>query len=121
MSDRTVEDKLTSLNYQKEVKGKKWVNGNRIVHVEQSKERNRFRIDWREEWKNHHAIIFDYSTVGGPVCVVPVTEFLGSHFVDKKRKQDSYKNSGYWWSQKFPIDHELTQLVLKFENRWDVL
>lgn len=120
MSNRTVEDKLASLRYQKEVKGKKWVNGDRIVHVEQSKKRNRFRIYWREEWKDHHAIIFDYSHADGPVCIVPIRVLFKSDFVTKKR-EESYGDSVDWWSESCSIDHELTQLVLKFENRWDVL
>jgi hypothetical protein len=119
MSNGTVEHKLTSLKYQK-VEGKKWVNGNLIVHVEQSKERNRYLIYWREEWKDDHAIVFDYSHVDGRICIVPIKVMFKSDFVTKKRAE-SYGDSLNWWSQYCSIDHELTQLVFKFENRWDTL
>jgi hypothetical protein len=118
----TVEDRLISLGY-RNVKGKEWIKGNKIVHLEQLKESKRgtFGIYWREKWKDHHAIIFDYSLWGGPVCIVPIKDFFKSDFVTKKRREESYSNSGGWWRQVFPIDHELVQLILNFENRWDVV
>ncbi len=118
----TVENRLISLGY-RNVKGKEWVKGNKTVHLEQTKEKERgtFGIYWREKWKTHHAIIFDYSLAGGPICIVPIKELFKSDFVAKKRRAESYINGGGWWRQVFPIDHELVQLVLNFENRWDVL
>ena len=38
-----------------------------------------------------------------------ISEFFASSFVDKKRKQISYKNSGYRWSQNFPVEETLSQ------------
>ena len=99
-----------------------WVKGDRIVHVVRSSEfGTRIRIKWRDEWKDDHVILYDYSSVGGPVCVIPVPVLFGSDFVKEKRKSDAYTNSGYWWSQTFPTDHELAKLVLSFQDRWNLL
>lgn len=117
-----VEEKLMNLAYRK-VRRNKWIRGNRVVRIVHSSEfrRNYIRIWWREEWKDDHAIVFDYSGVGGPVCIVPVFDLFMSDFVNEKRRKESYANSKYWWSQRFPADHELVKLVLSFEGRWDFL
>lgn len=67
-----------------------------MVHVMHSSEfvNKYIRIMWREGWKDDHAIIYDYSNVGGPVCIVPVADLFMSDFVREKRNQDSYANSG---------------------------
>ena len=118
----TVEDKLGTMGFRK-AKANFWTRRNQFVQVVHSTEYNRdiIRVMWKEEWKNYSAIIFDYSSANGPVCIVPVDVLFNSNFVKKKRKQKSYANSGYWWSQKFPTNHELPRLVLKHENRWDLI
>lgn len=117
-----VEGKLRSFGYRKS-KGNTWINGNRTVHVQHSKQcsRDAFRILWAEEWKDYYALIIDYSAVDGPICIVPGNVFFNSNFVAEKRGEDSYANSGYTWSQPFPIDHELTSLILKYKDRWDII
>jgi len=119
---RTVEDKLTSLGF-RQGKGGTWINGDRYVHVQHSSQcrRNAFRIIWREEWRHYDALIMDYSLADGPICIVPANVFFNSNFVAKKCKEKSYENSGYWWSQLFPIDHELTSLILKYKDKWDII
>jgi len=76
---------------------------------------------WRDEWKDDHAIIYDYSSVRGPICVVPVPILFKSDFVKKKRESKAYANSGYWWTQTFPLDHELARMILSFQDQWDML
>ena len=117
-----VEEKLVNLAYKK-VRNNKWIRGKRVVRIIHSSEfrRNYIRIWWREKWKDDYAIVFDYSGAGGPVCIVPVPDLFMSDFVKEKRRKESYANSGYWWSQNFPIDHGLVKLVLSFEGRWDFL
>ena len=66
-------------------------------------------------------VIYDYSKAAGPVCVVPINTLFRSQFVERKRKTKAYKNSGHWWTQIFPVDHDLARLVLTFQGRWDVL
>ena len=46
---------------------------------------------------------------------------VNSDFVKKKRMMKSYANSGYWLTQRFPIVHKLTQLVLSYDIRWDLI
>ena len=96
-----VEDKLKSLEY-RESRGNVWINEKRTVQVQHSSEcqRDAFRIIWKEEWKDYHVLILDYSAVEGPVCIVPASVLFKSSFVTEKRVEDSYQNSGYWWSQK---------------------
>jgi len=117
-----VEAKLVNLGYRK-IRGNKWIKEDRVVHLVHSSEfgRNYIRIMWREEWKDDHAIVYDYSNGGGPVCIVPVSDLFVSDFVKEKRRKVSYANSGYYWSQKFPVDHELVKLVLNFKGQWDIL
>jgi len=117
-----VEEKLLNLGYRK-IREKKWIKRKWAVHVIHSSEFGKYyiRIMWREEWKDDHAIIYDYSSAGGPVCVVPVSDLFISDFVKEKRKSNAYANSGFWWSQRFPADHKLAKLVLSFEGRWDLL
>ena len=98
--------KLLSLGFQK-LKGNTWINGNRVVVVQRSKEFNKksMRIRWREEWKEYYALIFDFSLVDRGVFIVPKEAFFNSDFVVQKRGEKAYENSGYWWSQIFPINH----------------
>jgi len=93
------------------------------VQVVHSGECDRYtmRVTWKEQWKDYSVIVFDYSAVKGPVCIVPVSVFFNSDFVNKKRKMKSYANSGYWWSQIFAVDHELPSLIMKYRNRWDII
>ena len=116
-----IEDRLVSLGY-RNTRGNEWRRTDRIVNVVHSSEFNKeyVRISWREEWKNHYAIVYDYTMAKGPVCIVPVPDLLSSEFVENKRRMISYRNSGYWWSQKFPTDHELVSVVLGFKDRWDL-
>jgi hypothetical protein len=118
----TVEAKLRSLGYQN-TKGNLWIKGNLQVHLEQTKNCGRdsnILIYWRESWENDHAIVFDYSCVKGPVCIVSIKVLFTSEFVSNKRSE-GYGDSLNWWSQKFPLNHDLAQLVLRYENRWDLL
>ena len=116
-----VKQRLESLGYEK-VRGNTWLQKTRVVHIVHSSEFGSYiRVVWREEWENDYAIIYDYSSGGGPTCIVPVHDLFMSHFVKEKRQKISYANSGYWWSQRFPSDHELVRLVLSFKERWDIL
>ena len=117
-----VEEKLMNLAYHR-VRRNEWIRGKQVVHIIHSSEfmRDYIRVWWKEKWKGDHAVIFDYSGARGPVCIVPIHDFFMSEFVKKKRVEGSYANSGYWWSQKFPINHELVKLVLSFKDQWTVL
>lgn len=119
--DDTIE-KLELLGYEKQ-KGKTWQKNNQLVSIVQSCERKLgyYRIKWRESWKNNKAIIYDYSQVGGPICIVPAEELFNSEFIKEKRKNISYENSQFWWTQPFPSSHELAQLILRYTDRWDIL
>jgi len=120
-TDDNVEQKLMNLKYRK-TSANNWTNGRKVVHITRSsKFERRIRIMWREEWKDFHAIIYDYSNAQGPVCVIPVSILFNSAFVKEKRNSDAYANSGYWWSQSFPRGHELAKLILSFQDRWDIL
>ena len=127
-----VEERLASLGYQRlqrnNLERSLWVKGENTVRVVHSSEFKikyvksiYVRVLWREEWKDDHAVVYDYSEGEGPVCIVPIIELFKSDFVEKKRRKDSYANSGYWWSQKFPVHHELATLVHNFRDRWDLL
>jgi len=116
-----LENILTEHGY-KQTSKNGWVKSNRFVQVVNSLEYDFYvRVTWKEKWRNYHALIFDYSAVNGPICVVPTGALFETNFVNEKRKTAAYANSGYWWTQKFPEDHELSQLVIKHKNRWDLL
>jgi hypothetical protein len=116
------EERLALAGYSRH-KRNLWTNGPRRIQVVHSIEyyRDSIRITWKEEWQGYHAIIFDYSPAQGPVCIVPATVLFRSPFVDKKRNEPSYANSGYWWSQRFPTSHELSRLVLKYANKYELI
>lgn len=121
VSKDKVEERLRDLRYRK-VSGSRWIKDGRTARVLHSSEYgNYIRVIWKEKWKDDHVIVFDYSEAKGPVCIVPVSELFESDFVADKRRQASYANSGYWWSQVLPSDHELASLVLRFRDRWDLL
>ncbi len=117
-----VEDKLMSLGFSKS-KRNSWTRARQIVQIVHSEEydRYRMRVTWKDIWENYLAIIFDYSSVKGPICIVPTRVLFGSDFVTKKRTMISYPRSGYWWTQIFPVDHELPCLLLRYRNRWDLI
>jgi len=116
-----VEEEMLNCGYEKKRRNR-WIREDRVVRVVRSSEFGRWlRIRWREDWKNDYAIIYDYSSGGGPICVVPISALFDSEFVKERRKKISYANSGYWWSQLFPMNHELVRLVLSFQGRWDIL
>jgi hypothetical protein len=99
-----------------------WQKNEQIIHI--SKSRNfgtHIRITWKEKWKKDYAIIFDYSQTSGPTCIVPINELFNTEFVQEKRQQKSYTNSGYWWTQIFSFDKPLAQFVLSYKDRWDIL
>jgi hypothetical protein len=127
-----VEDRLASLGYHRlqrnNLERSLWVKGENTVRVVHSSEfetryvKSKYvRVLWREEWKDYYAIIFDYSRGSGPTCILPVSVLFNFPFVKEKRKQVEYANNGYWWSQRFPVNHEMTQLVLSYKERWDLL
>jgi hypothetical protein len=116
-----VSNRLIALGYSSITK-KEWVKTNKTVDVVTSVDfGSHIRITWKEKWENDHAVIYDYSSVDGPICIIPVLTLFQNSFIRDKRKTDAYKNSGYWWTQKFPEKHELPQLVIKHQNRWDLL
>ena len=115
------EERLKSFGYLR-LRGKNWKKGNSIVQVQNSKGFNRdyMSISWREEWKNFHVLLFDYSPANGPICIVPAKTFFNSTFVEKKRKMPSYAKCKLCWHQDFPRNHKVAILVLKYENRWEI-
>lgn len=116
----SVEQKLASLGYSSY--GNEWSKGDRMVRVVTSKEfGSRIRVNWKDSWERHHAVIYDYSAGGGPVCVIPTKILFASKFVSEKRATQAYANSGYSWSQPFPERHELPRLILQYKDRWDLL
>ena len=62
-----VEDRLQMIGYRKR-RGNLWVKNGSRVNVVHSKERLRgyYRITFREKWNEDHAVIYDYSSTGGP-------------------------------------------------------
>lgn len=117
-----VEEKLRLLGYRKR-RGNTWVNGIRKVNVQHSIEYDRYhmRVVWNDKWVNYNALIFDYSAVHGPICIVPTNVFFKNSYIVEKRMEDSYENSGNYWSQPFPVDHEIVSLILEYADRWDLL
>lgn len=115
-----LQSELTSLGFQQN-RATSWSRKQDIVQIVRSSETPKVRVMWREYWKDFLAIIFDYSEAGGPICIVPSQEFFNSPFVIQKRKKQTYVTNKYYWSQRFKFDDEMAQLVLKYENRWDIL
>jgi hypothetical protein len=65
-----------------------WTKENKIVQIAHYSQfqNNGIRVSWKETWKDYFALIFDYSSGGGPICIVPVQAFFSSRFVDEKRQ-----------------------------------
>ena len=100
-----------------------WTKESKIVqiaHYSQFQNKS-IRVSWKETWKNCFALIFDYSSGGGPICVVPAQVFFSSRFVGEKRKMLSYRNSGFCWSQTFKLRDELPQLLLRYKDKWGII
>ena len=93
----------------------------RIVRPSKPKWPDGIRITWREDWKLDHVVICDYSKAEGPTCLIPVNTLFRSQFIERKRKTKAYENSGYWWTQILPIDHDLSKLILRYQDRWGIL
>ena len=119
---KKLERKMVSLGFQRK-RTNNLIRGNDVVQIVHSSEfqRSAIRVSWREEWKDYFAIIFDYSPANGPICIVPTKVFFNSHFVSQKRNMTSYINSRYCWSQPFKLEDELPQLILRYENKWEIL
>ena len=116
-----LENHLLNLGYRK-TNRTEWQKNDRVIHVPSSGYFGSYlRITWKEKWKSDYAIVYDYSKAGGPICIVPIHEFFDTDFVREKRQQESYKNSGQWWTQTFSIDKPLARFVLSYKDRWDIL
>jgi hypothetical protein len=120
-NNNIVANKLLSKGYCKAGKTE-WIKTNHKVIVISSVDfGHKVRVTWREKWKDAYAVIFDYSEANGPICIVPISKLFKTKFVEEKRQSNAYVNSGYWWTQKFPEEHELPQLVFSFSNQWTIL
>ena len=102
--------------------GNSWKKEQKTINIVTSSQfGEKVRISWKEDWKNDYAIIFDYSSGNGPVCIIPVNNLFSAEFVKNKQKAQSYANSNYRWSQPFPKNHSLVKLVLDFKDKWIIL
>ena len=99
-----------------------WVNGDKIVQVVARELKNgKIYVCWDEAWRDYFCLIFDYSKAEGPTCVVPAKGFFNFPFVYNKRQTPAYANSKYTWRQPFALSHELSQFILGYKDRWEVL
>jgi hypothetical protein len=98
-----------------------WTRKHDIVQIVHSTEYPKVRVTWREYWEDFLAIIYDYSPINGPICIVPTKELFNQPFVSRKRMEQAYVNSGNYWSQNFNLSDDLAQFILGFENRWDII
>jgi hypothetical protein len=115
-----VEPRLTLLGYLGYANA--WRKGDRAIQIIKSKEFGyRIRVNWKDSWQDHYALIFDYSQCDGPVCIVPTKALFEAKFVREKKATQAYANCGHQWSQPFPKDHELSKLILNYTDRWDLL
>lgn len=113
-----IQKQLIRLGYQP--KSQKFRKGNRVVNIAVSKKYgSRTRIYWKEHWKNDYATVFDYKLVDGPTCIVPIEALFSTDYVKQKRRD--YGKSKNWWTGTYPRDHELTELIMKYQNCWDLL
>jgi hypothetical protein len=116
-----IESELLSRGYKRN-RETNWVNGDKIVQVVAREFRNgKIWVCWDEAWKDYYCLIFDYSKAGGPTCVVPANGFFNFPFVFNKRQTSAYANSRYTWRQPFDLSHELSQFILGYKDRWDML
>lgn len=69
--ENIVEEKLVNLEYRNVLRNR-WIRENRVVYVVHSSEfgKDFVRIKWREEWKDDHTIVYDYSSGGTHMCGV---------------------------------------------------
>ena len=116
-----IESELLSRGYKRN-RETNWINGDKIVQVIAREFRNgKIWVCWDEAWKDFFCLIFDYSKVGGPTCVVPADGFFNFPVVFNKRQKPAYANSKYTWRQPFGLNHELSQFILGYKDRWDIL
>jgi hypothetical protein len=82
--------RMSSLGY-KRLGRKLWRKVGKVVRVVHSSEYKRYvRILLREEWKDYHAIIFDYSPHEGPVCVAPINVLFKFPFCGGEKKTGNF-------------------------------
>jgi uracil-DNA glycosylase len=113
-----IENHLLDLDYQK--LNRRISKRKEVVNIAVSTEFGvRTRIYWKERWKDDFAVIYDYKIVNGPTCVVPIKALFETNYV--KHKRSNYGKSKDWWSGTYPIYHELTKLILSYQNKWDLI
>lgn len=116
-----IESELLSRGYKRN-RETNWINGDKIVQVVAREFRNgRIWVCWDETWKDYFCLIFDYSKAGGPTCIMSADVFFNFPFVFNKRQTSAYANSKYTWRQPFSLSHELSQFILGYKDRWDLL
>jgi hypothetical protein len=115
-----IEIKLKNLGFTKNTSSC-WSRKYERVQIICSSEYPKMRVSWKEYWRDYFVLIFNYSPMGGPICVVPTKDFFNQPKISQKCKEEAYRNSGNSWSQLIEVQDPLPQLILSFENRWDVL
>jgi hypothetical protein len=125
-----LEVELLALGY-KSLERNTMIKNKRVVTFSCSTEFNPYYIAlfWRSHWEGNFAHIYDFWAAGGPTCIIPIKTLFNSSFIKMKNKlpshdRNSYLYKGkqyYWWRQKVKPDHELAQLVLKYQDQWDQL
>lgn len=125
-----IKTELLSLGYRPK-EGNTMIKDDKVVTFSCSSEFNRgyMAVFWREHWKNNFVHIYDYWVANGPTCIVPIKVLFESSFLKKKKTLPSHDNNPYtykgnmyyWWRQKVKTDHELSQLLLRYKDRWDLL
>jgi hypothetical protein len=75
-----LESELISLGFQRN-RPTNWTRQHETVQIVRSSERPKLRVMWREYWKDFLAIIFDYSKVDGPICIVPSQALFRLHLL----------------------------------------
>jgi hypothetical protein len=78
------------------------------------------RVLWREEWKDCYTVIYDYSRGGGQP-VFYQSAFYSTFLLLKKKENKLNTQKAVIGGQRFPVNYEMTQFVLSYNERWDLL
>jgi hypothetical protein len=118
-----VEQKLRSLGFRKTIGG--WRKDWTFVVLKRQYKKGKvkpFRLFWSKNWTNFVSIlIFDYSPVNGPICIIPSNALFNSPIIFEKRQTKSENMELRKLSQEFSAKDELGKFIFNYKDNWQII
>jgi hypothetical protein len=118
-----IEEKLRSLGFRKTLGGwrKDWTFV--VLKHQNTKGKTKpFRLFWDENWtKFVSALIFDYSPINGPICIIPSKDFFNSNIIFEKDQTDSTVIELKKSAKSFSENDEIGTFIFSYKDNWQIL